>query len=248
MSIIDIIIYSLLILFIIIGFIKGFTMKRINWFLTLTSFTLAFLLGIPLARLIMNTNIGNGWLQTLICDALPNEGVFIENLSNESAQATIQLQNGLSILKIPKIFHQLFIDEVLEFSLTVKDALSSSIAFLILIAVAVIFIAIVILILLFAIIKPTWKKLFGENGKNIMGRFAGMLTGLIKLCLLLVIVFSLVNIVDTLMLTFKVDAFHLWLSKQLYLDKPESFSIGKLFYHATSWLWGWISTISTAKA
>lgn len=244
MSIIDIIIIVLLLIFVIIGFFKGFTMKRINWFLILSSIVLGVLLGIPLARLVMNTNVGNSWLQTIMYDSLPESEIFMQNFSNETTVATDQLHSALTELKIPTFFHTLFIDQVLEYSLNVRAALASSFAYLTSIAFLVILITIVFFILLFAIIKPVWRTIFGENGKNVLGRIAGILIGVIKASAVLIVIFSIVNLVDTLMQTFNNNFIHDWLTKQLYLDNPGSFSIGKLFYHITSWLWGWITSIS----
>lgn len=243
-SIIDIIIYIALGIFLIFGFFKGFKMKRIRLFLFAFSLVGAFLLGIPLARGIMNTNVGNGWLLNLFSKNIPDSEIMLTKIDASDFNSMRDLlSSGLKELKVPIIFHGLFTNQAIILSMDVKSALASSFAFLSLCAFFVLIIFLILCLSLYFIFKPIWQTVFGENGKGIFGRFAGMLAGIVKVSFLIIGVLSIINVIDTICLKSGFTKMDDWLVSDLYLNQPEKFSIGKLYFNMTSWLIDWIKTL-----
>lgn len=242
-SVIDIAIAALLLLCGLIGLIRGFKMKRINFFLFATSLFIGFVAGVPLGRVIMNTSFGYDTIQNAYVSIIPNSDIMSEKMSGMSDQAILQIENGLAELKIPSFFNGLFTSNVLDMTVDVKNALASSFAFLSISAVLVFLIWLIIFILLRCLIKPVWKTLFGEKGKSFMGRLAGLFSGLVKATIIIMICMSILSFVDEMMLKFDNDIVDRWLTHQLSLNDNEQFNIGKFFYNSTSWFFSWISSL-----
>lgn len=242
MSYIDIGILCLIVVFVIIGFFKGFKLKRISFFLFILSIFIGFIVSVPLARLIMDTSVGNGWLAGIYENSIGDQGALGVQLGGTYDEQQLLLQNGLTQLKFPVFIQGLFIDQVLESSFNVQRALASSFAYLTLIAFFFLLIFIVVMILLYSLVKPIWKSIFGENGKGVFGRISGMLIGLMKASIIIILLLTVINLIDILMVSFNNNVLHDFLIKNLYLESSK-FSIGKLYYFATSWILNWIKLI-----
>lgn len=236
--IIDIIIIVLLVLACVIGFIKGFSIKRLTPALLCLSFFVAYMVGIPLARLLMNTKFGYSLIQGAYYNNIPNSGIFIESVDQENYLS--QFKKGLTELNIPSFFQGLFTNRVIDYSLDVRTALASSFASLTLSASCFLLIFLIAFIVLRLILKPIWDTAFGEEGKNINGRIFGLVLTASKMVLTILCVLIVVSLVNQLMVKFGNNTLNDFLVDDLKLASS-SFSIGKFFYSTASSLLTWIS-------
>ncbi len=243
MGVIDIIVLVLLLLSLRIGFFKGFKQKHLYSFASTLGCMAGYLCGVPLAHGLRGTALGNSLLTSAYRKTRPNEGLFMQNVASASEEWTQQLHNALSELHVPAFFQGFVINHVLDLSGSVSLALASSFAYRTLILASFLIVYLLVSTLTIVLLRPLWKRLFGEEGNSLVGRFVGRSYSLARRCLSifsLLIVFTLIN---QLRLKFNYTARNDFLVKDLSLDDPSSFSIGRLFYDTANSFRQWITLL-----
>lgn len=241
MSIIDIIVVTLLVIGLVWGFIKGFSIKKINFALSSISGGVAYLAGVPLGAKLMNTSFGSQTIQNLYYGVLPTTESFSALVSTDEAIRQSQYKTALTELKIPTFFQGLFTARILDNTGDVGNGLASSFAFLTLTASCFLIIYLVCFILLHIILKPLWGVIFGKEGKGFFGRVIGMLFSASKVVVFILIAMIVLTLVDQVSMKFDNYTIHTWLSDTLKLEDTNTFTIGKFFYKTASSLLTWIS-------
>ena len=237
MSYINIALYVIIGLGAIFGFIKGFSHKRLQPFLFTAGGFAAYMFGVPLSRLLMNTRLGYDFLQNAYLSKIADEGVFSQVLAADYSE---QIVTGLTELKVPKFFQGIFIPRVLDTSSTVRVALASSFANVTMIGICFAIIFLVVYFALFAILRPLWSTVFGEEGKNFIGRLFGIVVSLAKTVSCCLVILALISLVNQLLVKYNVQGLNDFLIKDLNMDNPESFSLGRFFYNTACSLLLWI--------
>ncbi len=252
MSIIDIVILGIIGLGLIIGLIKGFPLKKLNFAFFIISAGAAYMACGPLGRYLMDTSFGYETVQGMYFNLLPTTSSFTDAVSTDEAVMMSQFKVALTELKIPGFFQGMFTSRVLDNTSDIATALASSFAFLTLVASAFVIIFLLAFLLLRVILSPIWKMLFGSDdknndgkkkndGKGFLGRVFGLLLGGSKAIFIVLVVFILASLVDQLSLKMGNDVIHNWLNDQLKLDDSSIFTVGKYFYQTASSLLSWIS-------
>ena len=241
MSIIDIVILVIIALGLIIGLIKGFPMKKLNFALLMISAGGAYMACGPLGRYLMDTPFGYETIQGMYFNLLPTTSSFTDVVSTDEAVMLSQYKVALTELKIPGFFQGMFTSRVLDNTGDVATALASSFAFLTLVASCFILVFLLAFLLLRVILNPLWKIIFGKEGKDFLGRLFGLFLGGSKAIFIVLVIFALVSLVDQISLKLGNDMIHTWINDQLKLDDSSIFTVGKYFYQTASSLLGWIS-------
>ena len=241
MSIIDIVILVIIGLGLMIGLIKGFPLKKLNFGLLLISAGAAYMACGPLGRYLMDTSFGYETVQGMYFNLLPTTSSFTDAVSTDEAVMMSQYKVALTELKIPSFFQGMFTSRVLDNTGDVATALASSFAFFTLVASSFIIIFLLAFLILRVILNPLWKVIFGKQGKDFLGRFFGLFLGGSKAVFVVLVVFVLASLVDQISLKMGNDMIHTWINDQLKLDDSTIFSVGKYFYQTASSLLSWIS-------
>lgn len=243
-SILDIICIVLLVAALIIGLFKGFGKGTVRSIANYSGLALAYFAGVPLSRQIIgNTNgIGNNFIFDLYFKALPTTDSFSKSLAGLDAIAkTDAMSEALGEIKIPTFFRGFFTSRALILDGSVGQALASSFTFLTITAICFIILYLVAVVLVKVILGKITGMVFGENGKNLLGRVAGMIKYLVKAGFTILVLFAIVILVNQFMIKADNTALNDWLVNDLKLSDGGAFSIGRLFYNTTNSILNWIS-------
>ncbi len=241
MSIVNIICYVVLGIAAIFGLIKGFSKKKLGSFLFTVSGLVGYMGGVPLARLLMDTRLGYDFLQNGYHKLLPETTPYTNLLTGDADNKTALIKEGLTALKFPSFFQGMFTSRVLDTTSDVGTALASSFANLTMIGICVFVIFLLCYLILHAILGKVWDTIFGEKGKNFVGRICGMVNGLAKGVITVLAVMAVVALIDQLLVKYNQMTLHNWLISDLKLDDTQDFSLGKFLYNTASSLLTWIS-------
>ena len=243
MSTINIVFLVIVYLFVIAGFIKGFKQKTVRSAAFLSGVALAYFVGVPLSNVLMYTPFCNETITGLFLRNIVDEGIFAQKLSTDLTEQTAQLSNGLSELKIPTIFHGLFISRVYYSAGSVRDALSTSFASTAILGTLFILFFIAGFVIVKIILKKTTGVLFSEDGNNLAGRIFGGIRGFLYASIILVGVMFVAVLVNQVLLRYGLLKFNNMLDSQLGLSDGAKFSLGKMYYNTAAALLNWISLI-----
>lgn len=240
-SVIDLVILIVLALGLVWGFLRGFPKKRLDAFASQMGSVVAYFAGGPLCSLLSKTNLTT-YIQNGFVNVLPSSEAFDALI--DTSDITIrnnQLSKALSEIHIFKIFQSFFVSHTTDFTNTVKDAIASSFANIILVFAIYLLLFFLTFFIIKLIFSPLWNEnsLFGENGKNFLGRVFGGLRMVFKSAVTILCVLIILNLVASLCEKFSNPTLSEWIDKDLNLSDP-SFSIGKLFYKTASSFFGWI--------
>lgn len=225
----------------IIGMVRGFPMKKLSFGIFIASLGIAYMTGLPLARSLMDTPLCYETLQGAYCRMLPHTETFSTAVSGAEATRLEQISTGLTELKIPAFFQGIFTGRVLDVSQDVSTAIASSFAYVTVIGICFLLIVLIVNILGQLLIKLLGTTLFGKDGKGFFGRIFGLLLGGSKAIFIILLVMIVASLVNELMVKFGYNILQDWLNQQLYLDQPDTYSIGKFFYQTSSSLLSWIN-------
>ncbi len=241
MSIIDIIIYCILGLSLLFGFVLGFSKKRLSSFASQCGFIVAYFAGAPLVELLSKTNL-SVHIQNGYASLLPKTDAFTSLVASDVASRNSQMSTALEEIHIIKIFHSFFTLRATDFTSTVGDALASSFANWTLIGVVYVVLFLLTFILIKVILSPLWKdgSLFGEKGKSFFGRICGMLRMVCKATMIILVVMIAISLVASLTTKFGNTYLQDWIDTELKMDDSSVFSIGKMFYKTSSYFFNWI--------
>lgn len=241
MSVLDIVLLVLLVLSAVFGLIKGFGKSSLKRFGFLAAIAASYFIGIPAARGLMQTGLGNDWLVGLYENTIPQTGIFLENVGNVGsiAQQTM-LSDALGELGFPAFFRGFFLSGCCLMDGDVSRALASSFAYYTLIAVLFVLFLIVFNVVLHFLFKLIAEPILGENGKGVVGRLLGMVKRVLQTSLILIVLMMVVVFVDELLLNAGVYGMHDWLFDDLGLGNG-GFSLARILYDTAHALLGWIS-------
>ena len=243
MSIINIVCLTIVSVFILFGFIKGFKQKTVRSIAFFGALAVAFFVGVPLSNALMYTKFGNETVTGWFLRNIEDSGLLAQVLSTDLTEQTAQLSNGLTELQIPTFFHGLFISRVYYSLGSVRDAIATSFASSAILG----FFFTVFFLLTFFIIKYILKKttsvLFTENGNNFAGRVFGAIRGFIYSSLIIIGLMFIVVLVNQVLLRYGLVELNNFLDKQLSLSNGSKFSLAKFYYNAAAILLNWISLI-----
>lgn len=201
---------------------------------------MAYIVGIPLANAIMNSRLGYDVIQGAYYKILPTTTTFTDLINPDSQVSLTQIKSALTELKIPNFFQGIFTSRVLDYTSDVANAVASSFAYLSIMAACFVLVFLLVFIILKLILKPIWNTIFGEDGKNFLGRIFGVVVSLCKTTLMILVVLWLTSLIDQMMLKYDYDVLHQFLIKDLSLEDTSVFSLGKFFYNTVYSLTAWI--------
>ncbi len=240
MGVIDWIILILILISALFGFFRGFGHSSLKRWAFLIGLVLAYFIGIPAARGLMSTGVGD-WVTGLYSGVVSTEGAFAESLAGLSAtQQDALMATALTEMGWPTFFQGFVTTNAVVLDETVNVALASSFAYWTLIGVLFLVFFLVCSLILNFLFKLIAEPLLGEKGKGIVGRILGIAKGVAKTSLSIIIIMVIVVFIDQLMMNFGNTAFHDWIDSDLYLN-TSSFSLGRLFYDTAASLLAWIS-------
>lgn len=242
-SLIDVICIVLLVLALIIGFITGFPKGTVKSIANYSGLALAYFAGVPVARAIVPTNsISSNFIFDLYYKALPTTDAFTVNIAGMSQIEQVNsMSKALTEMKFPTFFHGFFTSRALVLDGTVSQALASSFTFLTITALCFILLYLVAYILVKAILGKITGLVFGENGKNLLGRLAGMIKCLVSIGFTVLVCMAILITVNQLMINSGNTVLNDWLVEDLRLSDGSTFSIGRLFYNSANSILNWIS-------
>lgn len=234
----------LLALALIWGFIRGFGKGTVKSLATYAGLACGYFVGVPVGRGLMNTTLGNEVLVSFYQGFLPSDGVFATPASLaefSSAEQTAYLSEGLTQLSFPTFFQGMFISKVTLTDGTVARALASSFAFYTLLAICCIVFFLIAYVLVRIIFGKISEVLFGEDGRNMLGRLAGGVKKVVTMGFTICALMVVMVLIDQLMLKAGNETLHTFLDTDLKLNDGSSFSIARMFYNTASALLNWIS-------
>ncbi|MDY5970516.1 MAG: hypothetical protein SPI99_02310 [Candidatus Enterosoma sp.] len=237
MSYINIVIYVLLGLSVLIGFIRGFKMKRIHTFLFLVAGFCGYMVGLPLARGLMDTALGSSLLQNAYLSILPESPLMA------SAYDSSFVKDALTEVGIPNFFQGIFSGKIVDGTSSMANAIASSFANVTITYACVLLIFFIVFFVLRFALKPFWDGLFGEEGKSFLGRVFGIVIQAAKTTFSVLVLLAVLSLINEFLVKASITGLNDFLVKDLALDNPEAFSIGKFFYNTSSALLTWISTL-----
>jgi hypothetical protein len=224
--------------------IRGFPKSHLSSFASSAGFLLAYYVGGPVSTALMGSDFGGYWLTERYASLLPSSSPFTDALSSDYATRTSQLSSGLTSLSFPKFFQGIFINRVMDVSSDVAHGLASSFSYFTILIGSYLILYLLTFFLIRLIFAPLWSGLaFGENGKSLLGRLAGVIYSSAKGVFFLFAIALVVSLIDNLMLKAGNSSFHSLLVEQLSLDDPSRYSLGRLFYNSADALWQWINLI-----
>ena len=249
MSYINLGILILLGIALIAGFIIGFGKKSVAAFANIVGSVAGWFLAHMASNALMTIAFGNEIITGLFMKVLPADSaaLSVNPISTDMAERTEQLSAGLGDLKIPQFFRSLFISNVKVVDNSVGRAIASSFAYLTILAVSFIVIYLTIVILIKVICGPHGKNgvsIFGENGKNVLGRIAGMALQLFRASCSVLAILCIIVFVSSLLIKFgNITVLQDWIDKDLALESPIDFNIGSMFYKFANSLLGGIGLL-----
>jgi len=251
MSTLTIVISILLILFGLFGFLKGFGKGTAKSLASEAGLAAGYFFGVPVARLLMNTGMGKSWLTGLYLGTIPSIDPFTKALETGSDSGSLQAANkallseGLSTLGIPKFFQGMFLSHVVSYEADVRLALASSFAYWTLIAFFFLLFYLVVTLVLGKILSKAEGLVFGEDGKNFLGRLGGLVKGVLKGSGLILVLLVLLSLVNQLLMNAGNTVLNRWLVDDLAIEDGSKLSLGKFFYQTAEGLIGWVSTLKS---
>ena len=243
-SVIDIICFILLALALILGLIKGFGKGTVRSIANYSGLALAYFAGVPLSRQIIgNTKgIGNNFIFDLYFKSLPTTECFTKSLNGlDAIEKTDAMSAALGEIHIPTFFRGFFTSRALILDGSVGQALASSFTFLTITAICFLLLSLIAFILVKTILGKITGFVFGENGKNLLGRIAGMIKALVKTGFMILVVFAIIILINQFMIKADNTVLNDWLVNDLNLSDGSTFSIGRLFYNSANSVLNWIS-------
>lgn len=225
MGVIDIIVAILFLLFMIIGFIKGFTKQTLSSFAWLIALIAAIFLCKLTSSLIINTSLGvsltdkiSGWLSAKGGDIVTTP---VDSLTEE------MLTESLKSMGIPVFAHS-FLMKNLDLSavqnISIVEYVSPKITLYILIAASFILVYLIV----FLVVKLI-AKLLGDAIKNspfgFIDRILGAIWGIVKATFIVSILMLLISLVMSL----PIAEVNEWLINDMKLNTDE-FGLAKFIY------------------
>ena len=252
MGIIDIVCIAVIVLFGLIGLVKGFSKGSIRSLASLCGTAVAYFAGVPATFGMMKTGLGTS-LNNFYVGKLPSTATFTQALASATLNPDMSagdiatansgyLASGLSEVHIVKIFQGLFITHVQDFSSDVQHALASSFGYWTMLAAVIVILFLLVFFLAYFLLKKAGDVAFGEDGKSGLGRIAGLIKGLLQAALYLIVAMIIIVFVNQLMVKGGNNALATWLTNDLKLS-DSNMSIGKLLYNTAGSLLNWISTV-----
>jgi uncharacterized membrane protein required for colicin V production len=248
-GIMDIVIIVFLVLSVFWGLITGFNKKKLTSFATEVGFVVTYFFGSPLSHFIAQTDLSYH-IQNAYHGLLPTTEAFTAAsvYTTDVTAGKNQIATALNEMNIPGLFHGFVINNIQDASGSVGDAIASSFASLTIIAVVYIVLFLVTFILVKAILSPLWKEgsLFGEDGKTLMGRIAGVIARVAKSTITLITAMIVLTLVAQITAHFGFTGIQDFIDQDLNVADANGFSIARLFYSTASNLFQWISTNTAA--
>ncbi len=242
MGIIDWIILFLIVLAALVGFFKGFGHSSLKKWAFIIGIVLAYFIGVPAARGLMNLGIGD-WLTEIYVGLIPSDGAFAESLAGLSAASQDALMaEALTEWGCPTFFQGFVTTNAVFVDGTVAYAISSSLAYWTFIGALFLLLAIICFAILNFLFKLIAEPILGKKGKGLIGRILGIVKHVAKSSFSILVIMLIVVLIDQIMLTFGNSAFHDWIDSDLSLN-TSSFSLGRLFYDTAASMLSWISLI-----
>lgn len=241
MSVIDLIIYIVLALSLFIGFIMGFSKKRLSSFASQAGFLVAYFAGAPLVKVLSNTNL-SFYIQNGYASLLPTTEAFSATIASDTLTRNNQMSAALNEIHIFKIFHSFFTSRATDFTSTVSEAIASSFMNWTLVVGVYLILFFLTFILIRVIFSPLWKEnaLFGEKGKSFFGRICGSFRMVFKSSISIICVMIIMSLISSLMVKMGNTSLSDWINTDLNIQDGTSFSIGKMFYQTSSYFFNWI--------
>ena len=227
----------------IFGFILGFGKGTVKKVANYAGIALGYFAGIPLSqKLISLRGIENVFLFDLYYKNIPTTELFTKSLSNLTfTEKTEAMSSALSEMNFPKFTQGLFTSHALLLDNSVAEALASSFTYLTVIAIAFVLLYLIAYILVRVILGKISGAVFGENGKNFLGRIAGIIKRVFNAGLTLITIMAIIIFVNQLMLKNGNTTLNDWLAEDLRLSDGSYFSLGRLIYNTTGSILNWIS-------
>lgn len=242
-SIIDIVAIGVLAIALLIGLIKGFGKGTVKTIASYCGLALAYFAGSPTANGIINlTGVSNNFIFDLYFQNLPTTDAFTQSMSSMSAlEKTDAMSRAMSELKIPTFFQGFFTNRAMVLDSTVGEALASSFTFFTITAFSFLILYLLAYILVRVILGKISSAVFGEDGKNALGRIAGMIKHVVKGAILLIGVILVLVFIDQMMIKAGNTALNDWIVEDLRLTDGDSISLGRILYNTASSLLNWIN-------
>lgn len=241
MGVISWVITILLILGVVFGFIRGFGHSRPFTLSLIVAILLAYFVGLPIARALMNTSLGSETLTDFYVSKLPETAIFNSSLADLDLVAKQDLMSqALGEMHFPSFVRGFFISNAVILDSSVSVAIASSFSYWTLVAVLFLAFFLLVFIVLCVVFRKLRDLFFGEGGKGILGRIFGAVKGLFKTSVFILTCMAIVSLVNQLMVSFGNTTLQDFLTSDLQLDSS-NYSIGRLFYDTTTIFFNWIS-------
>lgn len=240
MGVIDTIILLLFLVFIIVGFLKGFIKQlfsNLGWIISLAA---AFIFSKPIGVAVISTNIGTN-LNNAIYEWLANKGPTFSTPVPEVTPEHIGL--ALDELGIPSVLHSMIL-KMIDLSgysnVNISEIAAPKLALTLLIIAAFI----IVYIIVFVIAKVLAKISCNIVKSSALGFFDGLL-GATWSCVKVAIFVSLIMLGLSFVVSIPVsEEFNTWIMNDMRLA-DESFGVAKYFYNYNPLLYviDWIQSI-----
>lgn len=224
----DIIIYLFLLLFIIIGFAKGFMKMLVGLLKTFAAIGAAYFLCKPFASFLEKTKINAAIYQKILTVFSEKSEIFNTTIDVENFSG--QLDSALAELNIPSFLNNLIFGGIDVSTLPADATLGSVVATsltsaaLVVIAFFVIFIVVSILVLF---IGKLFISMVENGGFRLFDRLLGLIVSGSMGVVLILGIFIIINLIGIL-----APDVNSWLQNQIYYEgyNPEAFSIARVLY------------------
>ncbi len=225
MGIIDTVILLMFILFIIIGFIRGFFKQVLSSLAWIIAMIAACSLYIPASSLLMDTGIGSSLSNTIYDWIAGNGELFTTPVASMTEE---YLTEVLSELGIPNVLHNIIIG-LIDFSdfqnISIAEYLGPKITSILLMVISFI-----IIYLLVFIITKILAKLFGNivrgSALGFIDGTLGAIWGAVKVTILVSLFMLGLSFIVTMPFG---DTINEWITNDMKLAE-EGFGIAKFFY------------------
>lgn len=231
MSKIELFVIVFFLIFIIIGYVKGFFKQLLsfaNWIIALIA---SYIFVRPLSNYLKTTTISSNMNQKLT-EWISSKGELFTTPINTS-QGTDQLVNAISELGLPKFIGNLIVDKIDMTSVgdgsTLSDVLAPSIGSILITIIA--FIGIFILsIILIKIIVNILNNVFDVGILGFINRLLGALLGAVKAFVFVSLIMLIVSILSGI-----VPSINNYMVGEL--SKSDGFTISKYIYENNPLVW-----------
>ena len=225
MGVIDIIVLILCSIFMIIGFIKGFTKQTLSSFAWLIALVAGIFLCKIVGNLFFNTGIGTNMTDKIYAWIATKGG---ETLTTPVTILTEEvLSEALSSIGIPYFIHPILtknIDLSVVQNISIAEFVSPKISYYLLMIASFI----VIYLIVFLIVKLI-AKVLGDIIKNspfgFIDRILGLIWGFVKATFIV----SIFMLVLSLVMSLPIDSINSWLIADMKINE-EGFGVAKLIY------------------